>query len=114
MSSWKSHSQKNLSLQFVPLHIAAFQENGVWFARAEEFQIMGHGDSEIEATRNVYNMVLRAVLLASSEGRLPAILKKAGVEIQFGVPQEDAAQPERKGLWFVPLTNRADHLAVHH
>lgn len=114
MPLWKTHLQKNPSLQFVPLHIAAFQENGVWFARAEEFQIMGHGDSEIEATRNVYNMVLRAVLLAFSEGRLPAILKKAGVEIQIGIPQEDATQPERKGLWFVPLTNSADHVPVHH
>jgi hypothetical protein len=102
-------SAKPVQLEFIPLHISTFEENGVWFARAEEFQVMHHGDSPTEATRNVYNMVLRAVFVAAAEGRLPAILQKAGVEIKIGFPDEeqDAAIPGQQRLWYVTLPQAA-------
>jgi hypothetical protein len=102
---------KNTSPEFIPLHIFPFEENGVWFARAEEFQIVGHGESATEAARKVYNMVLRAVFVAASEGRLSAILKHAGIKVRIGVPQANADEGQ-KGLWFLPLTQGADHLSV--
>jgi hypothetical protein len=110
MVSRKTHPRK-LKLEFIPLHITPFEENGVWFARAEEFQIVGHGDSEMDAARIVYNKVLRAVFVAASEGRLPTILKKAGVKVRLGVPQDDPREGQ-KGLWFLPLTQGADHLSI--
>lgn len=103
---------KGPSFEFIPLHITPFEENGVWFAKAEEFQIVAHGESETEAARNVYNKVLRAVFVALKEGRLPAILKKAGVEIKLGVPEEDVTLTGQKDLWFLPIAHRADHLSL--
>jgi hypothetical protein len=110
--SWRKTRDRKLSLEFIPLHIVPFQQDGKWFARAMEFEIVGHGESEMAATRNVFNMVLRSVFVAASQGTLPTILKKAGVKIMIGVPQDDATQAGQKDLWFLPLTQSADHLSA--
>ena len=104
--------QTRLSLEFIPLHIDRFQEGGVWYARAREFDIVSHGGSEADAMHQVFNMVLRAVFVAAADGTLPKIIEKAGVETRIGFPDGDSAQSGPTDLWFVPLTQRADHLPV--
>ena len=103
----KQHSAKAMKIEFIPLHISTFEENGVWFARADEFQIMGHGNSQADAERIVFHMVLRAVFVAASEGRLQAILKKAGVKIKIGFPDPEPAKSGQDSVWCVTLPQAA-------
>ena|SRR5579862_6185276 len=103
----KQHPANTFEIQFVPLHISSHQEGGVWFAKAEEFQVMGHGASEADAERIVYHMVLRAVFFAASQGNLAAILKKAGVKIQVGIPETEPAKSGQNSVWSVPIPKAA-------
>lgn len=107
---WRKSRARSIRPEFIPLHITPFQQDGKWFARAEEFQIVGQGESELAAARKVYNMVQRSVFVAAAQGTLPAILDKAGIKIRIGIPQEDATQADQENLWFLSMTQSADHL----
>jgi hypothetical protein len=95
-----------MKLQFIPVHIEPFEKDGEWFARCLEFDVIAHGDSEIHAARNLFNMVSRSVFAAQIIGNLEAVLKGAGVEIVAGVPQEQASSG-RDAPWYLPLTTHA-------
>jgi hypothetical protein len=103
----KKHTTKPLHVEFVPFHISTFEERGVWFARAEEFQIMGHGQSQADSERIVFHMVLQAVFLAASEGRLRAILDKAGIKVRVGIPEAEPATSGTESVWCVTLPQAA-------
>lgn len=102
-----SISQQMVDLKFIPLHIDTFQQEGKWFARGREFQVITHGNSEIQAARNVFNMIVRSVLVAGIQGTLPDILKRAGVQLVLGVPEEPEQIVGTDGTWFVPVTPHA-------
>jgi len=110
MRSQGAHSTR-LQPELVPLHIDPFQEGGMWYARAREFGIVSHGDSEADAMHHVYNMVMRAVFVAAADGSLPKILAKAGVEIRIGFPADDSEQAGPTKLWFIPLAQSANHVS---
>jgi hypothetical protein len=84
------------------VHIEPFEKQGKWFARCPEFDLVAHGDTSLDAARNLFNMMLRSVVVAKSMGNLERILKRAGVQTVTGVP-EDAMTGRRDALWFLPL-----------
>ena len=100
-----------LKLQFIPVHIEPFEKDGEWFARCHEFDVIAHGDSEIDAVRTLFNMVLRSVVVAGSLGNLDEILRKAGVTIVAGVPQ-DQFSGRRDAPWFLPLVRDAGSVSI--
>ena len=89
-------------LKFIPLHIETFQKGGEWFARCREFDVVSHGNSEVRATKNTFYMVFRSVIAAMAFGNLDKILKRAGVRIEIGVPEEHSVTDD-DNLWFLPL-----------
>ena len=97
---------QGLQLKFIPLHIEPFEKEGLWFARCREFDVVSHGNSEVQATKNAFNMVFRSVFAAMVLGNLDKILKRAGVAIEIGVPDNQATADD-ENLWFLPLTSDA-------
>jgi len=79
---------------YVYLHAKGLQEQGLFFAKCRELNLVSQGNSETEAIVKLVNMITASLTVAKRRGNLDAVLKGSGTQVPFNsvVPEDTEAE----------------------